>query len=370
VYEGTDLGELRSRTRTLLHHSLASSKTKEYYLILVELLAIFFKRLMHYPNLSELPPPPAGKTGWPWTQESKLLPEQMPDGSKWPQISIVTPNYNCGRFLEETIRSVLLQGYPNLEYIVIDGGSTDNSVEIIKKYEPWLTYWVSEPDKGQVDAINKGLQRVTGQWFNWLNGDDILLSGSLKTLATISNLQPEANWITGTGLFLSTEGALVDYWVPWRNNPAILGLGYPSFPQDATFIRVEFMHQHDITLCPEISNVFDTLLQWILVKHDAPLLTSACFSAMRLHPLQKTANSDHLTRETERWLMPMEKTLPLLSRIWLRLLKTRFSKLFRSLLGLGVAYGITPTSRSWKAAVYDHKRYEWKIDLAKKFIFF
>jgi glycosyltransferase involved in cell wall biosynthesis len=76
---------------------------------------------------------------------------------------------------------VLLQGYPNLEYIVIDGGSTDNSVEIIKKYEPWLSYWVSEPDQGQVDAINKGLQRVTGQWFNWINGDDILLSGSLKT---------------------------------------------------------------------------------------------------------------------------------------------------------------------------------------------
>jgi glycosyltransferase involved in cell wall biosynthesis len=327
---------------------------------------------MRYPTLSELPPPPAGKTGWPWTQESELelLPEQMSDGSEWPRISIVTPNYNCGRFLEETIRSVLLQGYPNLEYIVIDGGSTDNSVEIIKKYEPWLTYWVSEPDKGQVDAINKGLQRVTGQWFNWINGDDILLSGSLKTLAAISNLQPEANWITGTGLFLSVEGALVDYWVPWRNDPVILGLGYASFPQDATFLRVEFLRQHNITLSTEASNVFDTLLQWRLLKHDAPLLTSACFSAMRLHPLQKTANVDNRGRETEKWLKPQEKSLPLFSRIWLRLLRTRFSRLFRSLLGLGVAYGITRTSRSWKAAVYDHQRYEWKIDLAKKSIFF
>ena len=123
-------------------------------------------------TLKDLPLPPEGKTGWPWTEQSELLPDKMPDGSGWPKISIVTPSYNYGHFIEETIRAVLLQGYPNLEYIIIDGGSTDKSVEIIKKYEKWLSYWVSEKDNGQTNAINKGYQHCTGNLFVWLNADD------------------------------------------------------------------------------------------------------------------------------------------------------------------------------------------------------
>ncbi len=101
----------------------------------------------------------------------------------WPKISIITPSYNQGDFLEETILSVITQGYPNLEYVVIDGGSNDNSIEIIKKYEEKLTYWVSEKDNGQSSAINKGFKKLTGDIFNWLNSDDFLEKGSLFEIA-------------------------------------------------------------------------------------------------------------------------------------------------------------------------------------------
>ena len=111
---------------------------------------------MRCPALTELPPPPPGRTGWPWTEPRPHLADTMPNGQPWPRISIVTPSYNQGQFLEETIRSVLLQGYPDVEYMVIDGGSTDGTLEIIKKYAPWFTYCVSEPIPGRAMPLIRG----------------------------------------------------------------------------------------------------------------------------------------------------------------------------------------------------------------------
>lgn len=136
------------------------------------------------PTLSDLPPPPDGRIGWPWTQASSALPSVRSDGSPWPRVSIVTPSFNQGQFLEETIRSILLQGYPNLEYIVIDGGSTDETLDVIRKYERWIDYWVSEKDQGQADAINKGLARCTGEIFQFINSDDYLAPGAIAAVAT------------------------------------------------------------------------------------------------------------------------------------------------------------------------------------------
>ena len=143
---------------------------------------------MPCPNLQALPPPPRGRTGWPWTEACDSLPGEMSNGRSWPRITIVTPSFNQGRFLEETLRSVLLQNYPNLEYFVLDGGSTDGSVEILKRYEPWLTYWVSERDGGQSAAINRGLRMGTGSHATWINSDDMLCQRALYTHVTTYDL--------------------------------------------------------------------------------------------------------------------------------------------------------------------------------------
>lgn len=113
-----------------------------------------------------------------------------------PTISIVTPSLNQANFLEQAIRSVLSQEYPSLEYIIIDGGSTDGSVEIIRKYEAQLAYWVSEPDNGSYHAINKGFSISTGEIMAWLNSDDMYFPWALKTVAGIMTELPQVEWLT------------------------------------------------------------------------------------------------------------------------------------------------------------------------------
>jgi len=145
----------------------------------------------------DFPQPPRGKLGWPWTNIPDPLPDHMQDGSSWPKISIITPSFNQGNYLEETVRSVLLQGYPNLEYILIDGGSWDKSLEIIKKYSPWITYWQSQPDKGQSHALDVGFSLSTGEIMAWINSDDYYQPGALRTIAETFNNHPEPLWVAG-----------------------------------------------------------------------------------------------------------------------------------------------------------------------------
>lgn len=129
----------------------------------------------------------------------------------YPKISVVTPSYNQAEFLERTILSVLNQNYPNLEYIIIDGGSTDGSVEIIKKYEKYLAYWVSEPDRGQAHALNKGFERATGELVGWQNSDDIYLPGAFIKVVEMykKNYTPQNIVIYGNKLIIDENDLIV-----------------------------------------------------------------------------------------------------------------------------------------------------------------
>ena len=129
--------------------------------------------------------------------------------SIYPKITIVTPNYNCAAFLETTILSVLDQAYPNLEYIIIDGGSTDGSLEIIKKYENQLAYWVSEKDNGIYDAINKGFERSTGEIMTWINSDDILCPDTLAYVANVFLNKKEVSWIQGLTTVINEKSEVI-----------------------------------------------------------------------------------------------------------------------------------------------------------------
>jgi len=160
---------------------------------------------MRCPTLKELPSPPKGKTGWPWTEESLQLPDTTSNDRPWPKISIVTPSFNQGEFVEEAIRSVLLQGYPNLEYIIIDGGSTDNSVEIIKKYEHWIKYWSSVSDEGVYYAINEGFRHAKGKYLAWINSDDIYLPNALKYIGCAINNYPGYVAYVGGGHMMNSD---------------------------------------------------------------------------------------------------------------------------------------------------------------------
>ncbi len=153
---------------------------------------------MRCPRVDELPAPPEGRTGWPWTEETPTAPETTPDGAPWPRMSIVVPSLNRADMIEETLRSVLLQGYPDLELIVIDGGSTDGTLDLLEEYDPYLTDWVSEPDEGQSQAINKGMKRATGEVLAYINTDDLYTPGTLTHVAGLF-ADPDVHWVSGPG---------------------------------------------------------------------------------------------------------------------------------------------------------------------------
>jgi glycosyltransferase involved in cell wall biosynthesis len=166
-------------------------------------------------NLSDLPPPQPGKTGWPWNGEPQRSLPIIPDGSIFPQVSVVTPSYNQVQFIEETIRSVLLQGYPNLEYLIIDGGSTDGTVDVIRKYERWISHSRSEKDAGQADAINKGWRLSHGSILAYLNSDDTYTPGAILRAVEYLISHPEVAVVNGACNLINENSQILQTIPAW-----------------------------------------------------------------------------------------------------------------------------------------------------------
>jgi glycosyltransferase involved in cell wall biosynthesis len=207
------------------------------------------------------------------------------------KLSIVTPSYNQGRFLEETILSVLNQGYEPLEYIVIDGGSTDESVEIIKRYQDRLTYWVSEKDRGQVHAINKGLERVTGDVFAFINSDDIYFPGAFNSVMSYFKDHPDASWVCGnTQLFgEGHETRLIQTVVP-KSAAHCLAWAYKA-PQPGHFWKTDIVRSgfeerwnYDFD--------HDMYVRLLLNGHKCEYLPTQ-MAGYRLHEVSKTIAEGH-----------------------------------------------------------------------------
>ena len=205
----------------------------------------------------------------------------------FPTISIVTPSYNQGSYLEETICSVLDQKYPNLQYIIIDGGSKDNSVDVIKKYEKHLSYWISEKDKGQTDALNKGIARCTGEVFGYLNSDDLLMPKSLDRVAEVWN--QGHTWLVGWCKYLEVNGDW-PYMVRGIARKADWFLDNPIPQQSSFFARKYFdeigLFREDLHYCFDYE-------YWMRMHFKAgvkPAVVRQCMSAFRLHDASKTVS--------------------------------------------------------------------------------
>jgi glycosyltransferase involved in cell wall biosynthesis len=136
--------------------------------------------------------------------------DRVAAAKSWPRICLVTPVYNSGRYIEQTIRSVLAQNYPNLDYFIVDGGSTDNTIEVIRKYEGSISGWISEPDKGMYDAINKGFSSTAGDLMGWISATDQLHAGALSIVGSVFREFPGVEWITGRPTSFSEEGMTIE----------------------------------------------------------------------------------------------------------------------------------------------------------------
>lgn len=260
-------------------------------------------------DATKLPPAPVGKTGWPWTTEGKT--EDLRDLGALPKITIITPSFNQGRFIEETIRSVLLQGYPNLEYFILDGGSSDDTISIIKKYEPWLAGWVSEKDSGQANAINNGWNRATGDIFAWINSDDWYLPNAFFRVAQLFH-DTKCKWLVGSVRDCRSVNSFIkNFHARPTSLLNLLGRNDYGFHQPGMFWHRDVWEKVG-KLDEQLHYSFDHEF-WArsLQQGFEPQCTSEYFAGFRYHEMSKSKARHHLFLQ-EDWKV-LERFRPTLS---------------------------------------------------------
>jgi glycosyltransferase involved in cell wall biosynthesis len=207
----------------------------------------------------------------------------------FPKISVITPSFNQGQFIEETIQSVLMQGYPNLEYLIMDGGSTDNTVEIIKKYTQHITFWQSTPDKGQADAINQGFSKATGDILCWLNSDDFFLPGTLLYVAQQLNIN-ETTIIAGNCFHFKENSSLAYGSDVLKANDLYQITDYDFYIQPSSFWTKKAWEKVG-ALNLNMHYCFDW--EWFIRAHEkgvTSIFTNKYLSAYRIHEAHKSGS--------------------------------------------------------------------------------
>ena len=208
-----------------------------------------------------------------------------------PLVSIVTPSYNQAAYLEETIRSVLNQEYQNLEYIIVDGGSKDGSLEIIEKYTNELAWWVSESDRGQTDAINKGFSRAKGEILAWINSDDTYLPGAIFEAVEFLDSHPDIGMVYGDANLVDEDGEVIGRFPARQTDKRRLMRGYVHIPQQAAFFRADIWRLVG-PLDPSFYFAMDYDL-WVRISQQSPIeYYPRLWANFRLHGDAKSIEAD------------------------------------------------------------------------------
>jgi glycosyltransferase involved in cell wall biosynthesis len=229
-------------------------------------------------------------------------------------VSIVTPSFNQGRFLNETVQSVLSQNYPHIEYMIVDGGSTDESVEIIHRYQARLAWWVSEPDHGQTDAINKGFARAHGDILAWINSDDTYQPGAVSEAVNFLEAHPEVGMVYGDANLVDEQGQFLGLFPARQTDYRRLRDGYVHIPQQAAFFRADLWRQVG-PLDPTFFFAMDYDLWVRLAKISTLKYQPRLWANFRLHGQGKSVSSD-------------DRCYPEMLRVHYREGGSRFSRLY------------------------------------------